>query len=377
MGIHVDMRVRIIPDNHGVYLARPGEEYGLYEDFMDASAIGPEFPGMEIDRTIPILEQPNLDNNIKMARAIKEWVINGKRPNQLPSPNPSDHSDRRRSKGWPNYHSVLHGYFDRAQRGDLILIPQRSINSDVVLAEFTRRPRTVKYVKTRRYNDFLVPARPFRTLATMKKKDLSSNLIDLISKPNMLVLIGESERGALYNAAYGTYVSKGQYSTRIDIKSDTYSTPDNITLSAFINFIANNTRAVTADDESGTLGWKQAAFADLGEFSLALQASINSPGNITLRASLMTPLVVAVMFALAGCGEDVLKAAREGRITIGNTLAPPGDLCTAAEGEAAYAQLALDGLVDEWPEACERVRRTIEDTGLSVSPIISETENED
>lgn len=85
---------------------------------------------------------------------------------------------------------------------------------------------------------------------------------------------------------------------------------------------------------------------------------------MNIYSSKITPLVAAVLFALAvNYGPDAFSAAEAGLIRIGNSQAPADDACVADIQAQALAQIKLSGAIG-WAEACDKARQAAGRTGI-------------
>ena len=83
-----------------------------------------------------------------------------------------------------------------------------------------------------------------------------------------------------------------------------------------------------------------------------------------MKSHLITPIVIAVMLSLAtAVGPDAAKAANDGGVQFGNSLAPAGDPCVALVHEQVVNQLKLLGF-GRWSEACKIAQAAQKRTGI-------------
>jgi hypothetical protein len=301
---------------------------------------------------------------VRRAYAVRFWASVGAPDEIMPLENLSAYNNQSNPKGFTQYISTLQGYFEKIKKGDLVIIPPSAYSSNAVLVEMVDDALSEpKYVSIPRYSPFHIPARRFRVVASVRKKDLPDDILDIISKPSALVLAPASSRPKLYSRAYNSWVFQGGYTTKLHIASSIYSSSDDINILAFVNFVATNTKLLTIQGQDDTVGIRDAAFYDLGEFAPVLRSNVNSPGFLSLASPYITPLVLSVMLALAvEAGPEAAEMARSGMVTVGNSSAPSNDPCTAAVHESVVTQLRL--YFDKWPEACEIAKKAAKDTGL-------------
>ena len=179
MSYRVDLRTPILLPDHRVFMARPGENSRHFSEFEEARAVGPIIPGLRLNRHIPIAEQEGLEYALYLAHHMKSTPRNdlealfGEVQGQAPTLHATDDAHRRERFGPPamrrqtrdQYLAILRGYFQRAKRGDLVVIPTKSYLDRSILAEFSGEPADVVYVELNYKGvQFEIPARPFREL---------------------------------------------------------------------------------------------------------------------------------------------------------------------------------------------------------------------
>ena len=223
MSFHVNLNNRILEKNHGIYIARAGKESRLFDDFAEIQAIGPSLPGFRIDINFSIDRQPNLKNMLKRALAIRKWAEGGQSEIDFPEMKLGFYSRKHilRSRSEAQFISTLRGYFERAQKGDLVLIPPNSYQEDAIIAEFRDNPTDVYYNQLpRRYGIFEVPTRRYKILTKIPKRLLPLPVLNVLAKPNAFVQVGESNKNALYHIAYGSFVVGNEFNSRFDVTTD-------------------------------------------------------------------------------------------------------------------------------------------------------------
>ena len=367
MAFHIDLNTRILTKDHGAFIARPGEKCRHFADFANIGAIGPDLPGVRIDPKVAIDEQNDLGHMLKRAMIIRKWAAMGRSDDDVPEAELGPYVRRRRlpRRSQSQFISILKGYFERAQKGDLIVIPPQSYQADAILAEFRDGPQRIQYNQIpRRYGNFEIPTRRFKVLNRLPKRLLPADVIDIISKPNAFVQVGKTNKEDLYHLAYGSFTVGGDFISRFEVTEESYNFDDDLYFAAFVKFVAANTKSVTIEGSQHISPIRTAAFEELGKFAPELKSNVNSPGFLSLTSPYSTPLVASVMFAIAlQIGPDAIAVAQDEKITLGNSKAPANDECTARVFESTINQLKLFEL-DDWADACEMARKAERNTGL-------------
>ncbi|MDR3500669.1 MAG: hypothetical protein P4L72_15750 [Parvibaculum sp.] len=365
--IEVDLRTKVLPQTTNVYVGRPGKEYRLYHQFTEGHVIGPELPGLDLQPGVPLAQQTLMDNRIRRSVRLRNWHGRGRPEDDVPPTALEAYNGHLAANALGQYRSVVTGYFERVNAGDLVIIPPQSFSQDAVVGEFIGGPTDFESFNIPRYVGHPLLVRRFRTVGRIPKPKLNARILDLITKPNMLVLLERQLRSEIYSAVYGNYTTADSFNTRLEVAAREFTTDDDFNIKLFIKFVTQNTIKTSINGEDEVFGIKVTAFEDAGDLAPDLQMNINSPGFIGISSKFLIPSVISVLFALAVLhGADVVHAAEAGKILIGNSSAPAGDACTAEIAEVALKQIKLLGL-DKWPEACEYARKVAEHAQMTTS----------
>ena len=365
--ISVDLNTRIIGPKHSVFVARPGENFTLYEAFRDAGAIGPDLPALGLRRGTVFSDQKEVPARIRRALKLRQWHLSGRDPADEPDRSLDAYGSGGRVRSLAQYTAALSGYFEKALKGDLVIIAPRAWAQNALVVEFTGTPDQIVHIPVSRYGKDHIAGREFKILAEIERRRLPGHVLDIIGKPNIFVMLGRSERPFFYNLAYESYVYGNDISTRFNVTTPDYKADDDLYISAFLKFAAVNTSRVSMKNQKTVKSVGDAIFVDLGELSPDLKTNVNSPGFIQFHHDSIIPLVAAALFALAvTVGPEAHAAAQDGMITIGNTNAPPGDACTASVHNSTLTQLKILTLA-QWGEACEIATKAKHGAGIKGS----------
>ena len=372
--IVVDLKTRIFPIDHQIFLTRPGKGCALYADFLSESVIGPGLLNLGLERGKPLSEYEDLVERVKRAVAIRNWINHGRIAKHKPPAALREYAGKHNRYQIAQYLAVIQGYFEKAKKGDLGLMFPASYGQDAILYEFTTEPTAIVEFKPRHYRYAgTLSTRRIKKVASVERRFLPGKVLEVIEKPNSFVQLGFSEKEFFYDLGFKSYQFSDEFSARFDVKSPEYNTHDDLIIKALINAIATN----VADPIDGEKArpFKEAAFHDLGDEAPELSSSINSPGFHRLRSSHIISSAVAVVLAIAiAGGVDAVEVARNGLITIGNSQASADDPCTAQVAESVLRYFQLNGIEDDWPQQCELARQVAESTNLSTGVSVREEE---
>jgi len=368
----------MLPADHEVFVVRPGAQYKLYKYVADDSTILLDLPGLDLDRQKALVEHEDLESRILRSVALRNWYRGGRargeaRPIRSLSSYPSTALSKHRRRSVQQFVRISRGYLELAKRGDLVLVPPKAFVAGTLLGELTGSPAQYVSRHIDEYERDALIGRRVRWLASFPKGELSGEIIDIIQKPNAFVTLRKSLRQKIYERAYGNYVVSDEYTTRITTSSEEFTSTDDLKINAFLNFVAFNLMQLDRDGSPSRLD--DVVFADLGDYSLDLTASINSPGTISVLSKRVTPLVVSALLALAlNVGASAVDAAEQDRLKIGNATSADNDPCVAEVRASTIKFLKLIG-VDNWVRACEIAKQVEANTGLKPRAVINSDSN--
>ena len=342
--IHVDLKSRVIPEDHQVFLVRPGSNYKLMPLFEQKNGIFADLLGLELANHVPLDEQKNIVGQLHRARKLRGYRrLEEQEP---PSRDLEDYSEYVSDRGISQLNRILSGFFKHAKKGDVVVVPPRAFAQDALLGELLDEP-TSMYTATfpELYGNERLYGRRVQWLSKIKKGKLSPYILDLGSRPNAFVLLPRAERLPIYREAYGSYILPGEFRARFNVDDPEFTTTDDLYIQAFFNFVAANSKRIETDQNVVSI--YKAAFEELGDHSIELQSNINSPGFLNLISGKVSPLVATALFAVAiQIGPEALQAAESGTILVGNSL-DAGDPCTVAINQEVLQHLRLLGIRPE------------------------------
>lgn len=235
--VELDLRFRVISPGQQVFIVFPGENYALYQSFLRTEHIFPELPALELTPNVALEKQHDLDAKILRSRAINGWYGGGKKDDTRPSRLVSDYRNRRAPRWLPQTRGVLMGFFDRAKKGDLVIVPPSSVFSHVLIGELLDQDFE-EIVVPEVWEREKVPARRVQWLATPLRGDCSIELQRRFPSPNAVRLLERSARAEVYSMAYGSYSIADSYTSRFDVTSPDFKISDDYHLQQFFNVIA-------------------------------------------------------------------------------------------------------------------------------------------
>ena len=329
--IEIDLNARILPEDHNVFIVRPGNGYGLFTEITQRGTLILELPGLDlISGKRP--DDDDLRRRVNRSRVLRAWYKGGQDAETKPDRDLTKYSASAGGNSAAQLVGLVRSFFEKMKMGDLVIVPPKSYMDDAWIGEVSSPAYDVEPVKVGRlFGDEILPGRAVRWIAKISKRELPYEILDALQKPNAAFLIERSLRAKFYKIAYGNYSISDFYSATFEVTEADFDTVDDVLLQAFFNFVAANTRAVAhLDDGATVLSFADAAFKDSGEWIAKLQINVNSPGDISLVSKVITPLVASVLFLLAVEVGPVAQAeAVHGTLILRNSKAAENDSCTA------------------------------------------------
>ncbi|UQR66681.1 hypothetical protein LRP30_16120 [Bradyrhizobium sp. C-145] len=361
--IEIDLNARVLPEEHNVFVVRPGNSYGLFAEITQQNVLLLELPALGLESgTRP--DDDDLRRRVNRSRALRAWYGGTLDENLKPNLDLATYSATEGGPSTAQLAALVRTFFERMKPGDLVVVPPKSYMEDAWIGEIASESYVVEPVKVARlYGDEILSGRAVRWITRIPKRDLPYEILDALQKPSAAFLVERSLRSRFYKVAYGNYSISDFYSAKFEVTEADFDTVDDVLLQAFFNFVAANTRAVQEPGQQ-VLGFGAAAFKDSGDFIPKLQTNVNSPGDISLVSKVITPLVASVLFLLAvDVGPSAKAEAEQGTLILRNSKAAENDPCTAKVVESSMQILKLLNL-DDWPEACQRAQEVAKKTGL-------------
>lgn len=209
MTIVIDPAIRILPDDHRIFVLHPGSSKRFYNDFQETSSVFLDLPGITFAAR-PDTDTPQLRNQLRMARRIASWRNGGSKEDEKPTRDPDDYRVENPGNAAPKIVHAVMDLYAEARAGDLILVPGPGYNSTVYIGEFVDGFDPQFKITATRYPTEQIPARKVAFLpTTMAKRQFNSRIIRLLQNRQAIIQVSqEVDRREIYSIAYGDYVWK-------------------------------------------------------------------------------------------------------------------------------------------------------------------------
>lgn len=342
MTIIIDPEMRILPDDHKIFVLHPGSSKRFYADFQGTNSVFLDLPGITFP-TKPEKDTPQLRNLLRMARRISSWRNSGAKEDDNPSRVPDDYAVKNPS---PNPPKLLHAVVDlygEAKAGDLIVVPGPGYNSTVYIGEFKGEFDHEHKVDSIRYAGETIPARRVTWLpVALAKRQFNSRLIRLMQNRQAIIQVhNEEDRREIYNIAYGDYVWKESSGNLIRVTKDEIDLNDLNKAVDLTNYFASQYIALKLGELDNFLKLDFNAaidqYYDKSYFG-NVSVEVHSPGFFARKMkNSMLAGYVSAMLALSGAGVTAQEAV--------DTV-----VLNSANGEISFCDMELEKDIRETME---------------------------
>lgn len=137
------------------------------------------------------------------------------------------------------YKGVLAGFFERAKKGDLVVVPPADLVGSVLIGELQDDPQNFQNIEIPElFGTDEVPSRKVKWLATVPKADLSLGMLRRFPKPNAFTLLDREFYQEIFSLAYGSYSLDDSYTSRFDVTEADFNTIDDYRIQQIFNSVA-------------------------------------------------------------------------------------------------------------------------------------------
>ncbi|MDW5315518.1 hypothetical protein [Rhizobium sp. PL01] len=313
MTIIVDPEIRILPDDHKIFILHPGSSKRFYNDFQQTNSVFLDLPGISFDKP-PRADSPELRASLRMARRISTWRNSGSKDDDKPSRAVSDYAVKNASNAPPKLVHTVIDVYGEAKPGDLILVPGAGYNSTVYVGEFNGEFDPGFTVEPLRYPKEKVPARRVTWLpVALAKNQFNRRLIRLMQNRQAIIQVGaEEDRREIYSIAYGDYVWKESSGNLIRVTKDEIDLNDLNKAVDLTNYFASQYLALKKGEleQFLALEFNEAIdrYYDKSYFG-GVSVEVHSPGFFSRKMKdAMLAGYVSAMLALSGANVSALEA---------------------------------------------------------------------
>ncbi|MEO0487401.1 MAG: hypothetical protein AAF092_15955 [Pseudomonadota bacterium] len=314
LSIVIDIKTRVFDEDDTAYRLFPGQGYRFFREMKENSIVFLDNPGIPLPGDTGYEKTPEILEQIARSEE-KQAFVNANGDNlraELAAVDAKDFSNSRWGKkrelnlGW------LNGLYHQAKIGDLIVVPSPGLYKDdegelvrgsTLVGEIVGEPE--RWTREFPRNVFLgqYVVRRVRWLAEINELELDPQVALALRTQNAFIAMRARSFERVLGAAYKNVVIGDEFLARFVTDNPEFTAFENFHFNAFVMAVVAACRKV----ENGEQPWQNrqsiydiAATVD-GDDQLVpdQEASIHSPGYMTLRGAVLVPAVMSALFALA------------------------------------------------------------------------------
>lgn len=367
--MQVDLRAQMIPATVRCWRLFPGSSYRFLDTFKNDGVAFLDMPGFKMPEG-PLSQDPKLPERIRVSEITLDRIASdGKEKEHFVSEHDLDNFrvGRKRQR---NAQAMIN-FFDHAEKGDIVIMPEPLIRGRVQIGVFDDEARTHIVAKAPKYYGVTgVPARRVKWVREVDENKLSTRLSSSLRHQHPFSLIENSLFLEIFSLTFDSYVFKDHHSSVIFNRKDDYTDRETSLIGVISSLAANFTQAVEEGDDNELNPLSAILSRASIEFHCSQAADIHSPGFNRFTSSKATALVIAAVIAalslLSSCSNPQEVAAEVPKIVYVNTSAQPDDDCTARVSETANRLLKGMGS-DNLFKLCQAMKEAETRAGLESS----------
>lgn len=375
--VTVDIKTKVLPTAHRIYMVRPGTGYHLLGPTMENRAIAPDLAFLEIEDGIRPRDAVGIDTQITRSRAFADWVkTEERRGEDRPSEALADYAGMETPPRVAMYRNTADEILHSLPEGSLVFVPNPDLTRDGMFGELAaaNAPR-VRFNGAAHRADFTYLGRPLRNVKFLPMRKLDPAFFEPMRKRIWIHEYAARETELLYRQYYGDFEIIGRKAVaEIEVTRQRVSGTDLNIVGALTNLI-DQTLARVAQGDAEQLTMRDVVFMPPDPQGPVLHANIGSPGNVLVESVTrrVAPVVKVIMaLALAGyVGADVWDMVQANTLVLTNTdgLVGVADAQLAETHDKTYAFVRASGR-ESLNEIMEYVREFHARTGGRVDASI-------
>ena len=331
-------------------MIRSGKEYRLFDRFIEMQAVAPDLPELDIPDGRAPLDDPTIDDQIKRARALREWaMLPYNRSEDKPTTDLEFYKDEEKKKQHGMFVNAAQHVLWEVPEGSLIYVPNPSFLHSGLFGEVVSpSEKRLRFRGEKRMLDFSFEGRRMTNVRLLPMKKLPERLLELKKARVGVTQLEREEKLLLYRQYYGDFaIHEGRVQAEVRTTKDYFSPIDATVVSAFANMVQENLNRLGQANvgELEFVDIREAAFMDRSVDGLLIHAEIDSPGKIQVYGRGLAPLVFKVILALflAVPPHDLVSHAQTNNIEVSNSRSSDGT--RVGEGESRAIQESVVSLL--------------------------------
>ena len=314
MGIVIDIKTRVFDDDDRAFRLFPGQGYRYFREMRDNSIVFLDNPGFPLPGPHGYERSQDTLESIARSEEKRPFVnanSDGLRA-EIATLDAKDFSNSRRGKKRDLTLACLNGLYHEAKVGDLVVVPSPGIIKNdggrfekafTLVGEIVGEPE--RWTRENPRNLFLGEyiVRRVRWLAKVNELELDPQVALTLRTQNALIAMRARSFERVLGAAYKNIVIGNEFLARFVTDNPEFTAFENFHFNAFVMAVVAARRRIENGEHTWENGESIYDIASMvsGDDQLVpdQEASIHSPGYMTLRGSLLVPAVMSALFALA------------------------------------------------------------------------------
>ncbi|MDO6455611.1 hypothetical protein Q4494_00850 [Celeribacter halophilus] len=362
--VTVDLNTKVLPQNHGVYMVRPGTGYHLLSAFNEHRVIAPDLAFLNVPNGERPRDFENMEAQVKRARAFAEWVkTEDTRAAPMPSRVLEDYNDKEAPSRITMYRNTADEILYSLPEGALIFVPNPVFTEKAMIGELAGADEErLIFNGTSHWGELEYQGRRLKNVKMLPMRKLPKAFFPPMKKRNWIHQYVGREKELLYRQFYGDFEIVGRKAvTEIEVTGQRVFPQDLSIIGALTTLIDQKLARQAAGDQDA-LDLLQAVFLppDQNEAPV-IHANLGSSGNVlvesvTRRAAPV--LKVIVILALGYTGGEIWDMVQTDSLVLSNSQALAG---TDAENLAETQQMTYDFVRSTGRESLEQIVGLVRD----------------
>lgn len=394
MGIVIDLKTRVFDPNDVAYRLFPGMGYRHFLAMKQHSRVFLDAPYFPMPSKVGYEKEDSALTAIVRSEAMEPVVSANAESmsDELEGLSKEQFSNARWGSRRELFLGWVNGLYHHAKIGDLIVVPGPGLLEDnegnlqrgySLVGEIVGEPERWTEGGPENLLAGRYLTRRVRWLTEINELELDAKAAISLRTPNALIQLRARVFERALGAAYKNIVIDGEFLARFVIDNEEFTAFENFHFNAFVMAVVAACRKIENDGvevPEGASIYDLAALVEKGDILVPEQeASIHSPGYLTVRQAKLMPAVLSALFALAqhpaaqpldadGSGSD--------QVTVINSESTGFDPCELGVEQGVREALNILGY-ERWLQTQSACQRVGEDEGLRSITTVTTTDAED
>lgn len=367
MSLILDPNVRVLPDEHQIFVLHPGQGKRFYEDFRESSSVFLRLPGAKFSKEFDVYSE-EVRRQVRLSSAVANWHFKGRKPDQMPSRLPENYASKGKTNQTGKFLSEIKMLYCTAKKGDLIIVPGKGYRTPVLFGEVVGEFDPDFRVTAKRFGSEEIPAVAVKFLDNeFAKGQFSDKLIKLMQNRQAIIQIRSvAARRETYEYAYGNYIWKEVSGNFLRVTKAVIDQKDLLDSMWLTNYFGAQYAAFKSGELENFLKMEpQAALDHYYNYELFgnVSVEVNSPGYFgrELKSASMAAYITGMM-AISAAGV-IPSQAKD--IEVQNSASIVDSICDKElEDDIRQTMVLTSNLDDHWEDICGKQKRARLKTGL-------------